>query len=101
MAEIDIIDQEEGPHLGWRRQYFMWEGQRYELFTIDRDDEKRSSIRIMKSKYDGDGIVYLDCLLTPEAARDIIVKLNRVRIEAYERGRNSLRHELKNLLNIS
>lgn len=100
MREVYVISDETGPHKGWRRQQFLDHEQRYELFTIDRESEQRSSIRKMKTIYDGDSILHLDCLLTPQAALDIVRKLNEVEGRAFKQGRMAMQSAIKSLLDI-
>lgn len=104
MREVNVISQEVGPHPGWCRQDFVVGSKRWQLFTIDRPEEKRSSILevdVHGHPCSTASTVHVDCLLTPNAAYEILIKLNGARAEAYERGRNDLRRELKELLNIS
>lgn len=101
MRDVDIISDEYGPHSGWRRQQFKVGEQLYELFTITRDDDERSSIRKMENEHTGDSFLHLECIIGPNDARDIIYKMNTVRSLAYEAGRTDLQRKLKELLNIS
>lgn len=74
------VDYEPGAHPGWDDYWFTCNGRRFRLLTINTDREKKSHISMSDQPHDAlDNIIWpswqiivLPCVITPEAAFEII-----------------------------
>lgn len=101
---VHILHSEPGPHEGWTDTYFAQGGSCWRLRTID-DVEPRS--HISPAVQTPGGWIYIsgqtrvfECVLTPDAAYQILVQIDTVRDEAFEAGKVAAQKAIRASLGI-